>query len=95
MTVRQVEYALAKTTRGKWEAARRDRMVKSGITDRLDETDWPWIIWMPSPPFALGMSGAAVSRGNGNAENDAHFIASAPQYVRFLLATVKALRRRK
>lgn len=35
-------------------------MVKSNAIEHCDATSWPFIIWGPCPPFALGQTIAAV-----------------------------------
>ena len=55
-------------------AARGDsQRVRSGIEDKVSAEDFPFVIWMPSPPFALGATCALVARSGcfESADNDA------------------------
>lgn len=71
----------AKFTKGQWKVV--DRRVDSLEVfgqEGIPKDAWPFEIIMPCPPFALGMSGALIPKGQDEeaANANAHLIAAAP-----------------
>jgi hypothetical protein len=79
-------------TPGPWKVIdRRDKSaIKAVISDRISVEDFPFEIYMPSPPFVLGACGALIARkggfGNeGTPEATAHLMSAAPELLDALL----------
>lgn len=70
----------------KWDW-RKDYPVGSPVLDKVDPEDFGIALWVPSPPFALGATGAVIctaDRSPAQAEADARLIASAPELLKAL-----------
>lgn len=72
-----------KHTPGPWRCEARDEMVHSCIEDKVSKEDFPYQVWVPSPPFVLGATGALVARTDSgySAEANARLIAAAPELL--------------
>lgn len=80
-----------KHTPGPWKFEKRGGSGRAAIEHNIPETDYPFAVWIPSPPFVMGALGCLVCKTNGicpdESEANARLIAAAPE----LLAIVKEL----
>ena len=80
-----------------WKWQRRDGMVHSCIEADISVDDFPFCIYIPCPPFALGATGMLVARTDGlgasaqQSEANTRFIVRAVNNHDRLLAACKAV----
>ena len=82
----------AQHTQGPWKyEARCGSSIHSSIESCVSLKDYPFSIWIPSPPFALGAIGALVAVTPDNptqAEANARLIAASPDLLKACKATL-------
>lgn len=80
-----------KHTPGPWKFEKRGGSGRAAIEHNIPETDYPFAVWIPSPPFVMGSLGCLVCKTNGicpdESEANARLIAAAPDLLEALKTT--------